>query len=227
LNQESIPSKFVADANDLIGIGRSGVVVGGKMDGIPIAIKVIPKDVFIPNEDCGLTTDPDCQIYDQKRFDIEVEQTKMLSKLGIVPELYYWDTVKLSDFEASDVKDALDQPESLFIMIMENFGHSLEYWLAKDENVFYKNEKSIKKQFFDLMRLIYDIDYFNMDAHFGNILYDPRRDKVKLLDVVLENVFIPEKMDQETLLSVLEDMWNNDKYHALAKISKKRKSEHL
>jgi hypothetical protein len=66
-----------------------------------------------------------------------------------------------------------------------------------------------------------------MDAHFGNILYDPRRDKVKLLDVVLENVFIPEKMDQETLLSVLEDMWNNDKYHALAKISKKRKSEHL
>jgi hypothetical protein len=59
-----------------------------------------------------------------------------------------------------------------------------------------------------------------MDMHFGNILYDSDKNDVRLLDVVMEEVYVPEKIDDETFYSVLEDMWENDKQDA----KKKRKN---
>jgi hypothetical protein len=225
ISKKSLPlDLIIPQPNQVLGSGRFGVVLSGKLKNETsydsVALKIIPLDTFIPNEDCGLTSDPECRLYTRKNFDIEVKQSKLLSDYGITPRFIFSDVVDLATFSGPDVKDSLQAPEKIGVILMEEFGQSLKYWIQNDLDLFLSREKQIKRKVFEKAKQIYDLDYFNMDMHFGNILYDSDKNDVRLLDVVMEEVYVPEKMDDETFYSVLEDMWENDKQDA----KKKRKN---
>lgn len=152
-----------------------------------------------------------------------MKQSKLFSDLGFTPKFYASDILDLSDFESSETSDkSLPKPNKIGIIITEEFGKSLRQWIQTDLSLFLQNEDLIKKKVFDLNKKIYDLDYFNMDGHFGNILYDPTSNDVRLLDVVMEEIDESNKLDPETFESLLEDMWENDRSYALKKAKNKR-----
>lgn len=188
VDKNKIDKKFTIDENELIGKGSYGTVFGGKVLNSPIAVKLIPLESYVPTEDCGLKIDNgDCLKYSMKQFNQEVKTAKKSGLLGITPEVYYSEVLNLSDYEGPENKDALDPPENIGVIIFEKFGKSLEEWMKTDIDVFYQNENLIKKETEKLLENLFDYGFFNLDTHFGNILFDPETKKVKLLDLDLKD----------------------------------------
>jgi hypothetical protein len=187
IEKTSIPQDYQIDDTDIIGSGSYGVVLGGRMNGKSIAIKMIPLDVEIPNVDCGLKIDGgDCLKYKTEDFKNEVDVSKTFGRLGITPIVYMSDIVDLSNFTGPTSENRLSEPEKIGVIIFERFGKSLDQWIRYDSKVFMENEWLIKTQFRDFSKEFFNLGYFNLDSHFGNILFDDKTKKVKLLDLDLQ-----------------------------------------
>ena len=199
---------ITVDQNDVLGTGMIGTVLGGKtMDGEDVAVKLIPLDVPIPTEDCGLKSDMrDCQLFSLKDFKSESADSEYLGSLGITPKMYFSKVVDLIGFAGPDSPDKLDQPNKLGVIVLERFGMSLKDLMRHYPTLFYLRETHIKDKTIQLTRKLFDMGYQNEDLHFGNILYDAGLNEVKLIDVR------PEPIDQDEeqwhrIMRSLENEW--------------------
>jgi hypothetical protein len=183
IDTKNIHGKIEVDETNVLGQGSYGVVLGGKIGRIPIAFKMIPIDVPIPTKDCGLKSDGgDCLKYTEQEFKDEVEVAKQFGDLYMTPKLYYSDLIELSKFSGPQNSDELDAPQKIGVMILERFGKSLQDWIKTDVGTFLNHEEQIYQENLNLLKDLHEMGYFNMDSHFGNILYDGQT--VKLLDLM-------------------------------------------
>lgn len=196
VKKSSIPKDFHIDDSEILGQGSYGVVLSGSIDSLPIAIKFTPLDVPIPTIDCGLKTDlADCSRYTKKEFEDEVKISKEFGDLRITPRVYFSEIVDLSEFHHPQIDEdtALDKPEKIGVIVLERFGKSLSEWIRTDVDVFLKYEKEIKDEVWSLSKELYNLGYYNMDLHFGNILFDEKKRKVKLIDLSLKKNTLSKK----------------------------------
>jgi hypothetical protein len=217
VKKSSIPKDFHIDESDIIGQGGYGIVLGGSFEKIPIAIKLTPLDVPIPTVDCGLKTDGgDCIKYTKKEFEDEVKISKEFGDLEITPKIYFSDIINLSEFHHPQLQDDtwLDKPEKIGVIIMERFGKSLSEWIKTDVETFLKYEDLIKKEVWNLTKELYKLGYFNMDTHFGNILFDKDLISIKLIDLMLKKNTLSEKEIKQKF----EEGWEFEKTRNLRKI---------
>lgn len=189
IRKKDLPKETLIDESKILGEGQYGVVLGGMLDGTPIALKIVPLDVDIPTVDCGLKTDGGgCEKYSEINFQTESKIAKEFGELGVTPKVYYSDILNISNFYKPPSKDALDIPEKLGVMIMDRFGISLTDLVRDEPKIFLNERENIRVQILEYIKLFYDLGYFNIDTHFGNILYDVDTRKVKLLDLdLIEN----------------------------------------
>lgn len=196
VKKSSIPKDFHVDDSEILGEGSYGVVLSGSIDFLPVAIKFIPLDVPIPTIDCGLKTDlADCSRYTKKEFEDEIKISKEFGDLRITPRIYFSEIIDLSEFHHPQIEEdaALDKPEKIGVIVLERFGKSLSEWMRTDIDIFLKYEKEIKDEVWSLSKELYNLGYYNTDLHFGNILFDEKKRKVKLIDLSLKTNTLSKK----------------------------------
>jgi hypothetical protein len=216
VKKSSIPKDFHIDETDIIGEGSYGLVLGGSIDSLPIAIKFIPLDVQIPTVDCGLKNDGgDCSKFTKKEFEDEVKVSKEFGQLGLTPKVYFSDVVDLSEFHHPQVEEdkALDKPEKIGVIVLERFGKSLSDWIRTDVDTFLKYEDIIKNDVWDLLKELYELGYFNMDNHFGNILFHDDTKGVRLIDLSLKK----NPLSKKEIKKRFEEGWEFDRARNMKK----------
>jgi len=212
IDSKKVNQEITIDESNILGQGSYGVVLSGKMGRIPIAFKMIPIDVQIPTVDCGLKSDGgDCLKYTEQEFKDEVEVAKQFGDLYMTPKLYYSDLIELSKFTGPGKSDELDAPQKIGVMILERFGKSLQDWIKTDVNTFLNHEEQIYQENKNLLKDLYQMGYFNMDSHFGNILYDGQT--VKLLDLMPKKT----NLTWEEVKEKIKDGWDFEKKRFLRK----------
>jgi hypothetical protein len=217
VKKSSIPKDFHIDDSYIIGEGSYGVVLPGTIDKIPIAVKLTPLDVPIPTVDCGLKTDGgDCIKYSKKEFEDEVKISKEFGDFGITPKVYFSDIVNLSEFHHPQLQDdtTLDKPEKIGVIILERFGKSLHEWMRTDIDTFLKYEQMIQNEVWKLEQELYKLGYFNMDSHFGNILFDQDSKSIKLIDLMLKKNVLSEKEIKQKF----EEGWEFERSRMMRKL---------
>jgi len=208
IDRSSVPQDYEINDSDVIGTGSYGVVLGGRMDGQPIAVKLIPLEVEIPNPDCGLKIDGgDCLKYKVEDFKNEVDVAKTFGNLGITPVVYMSDIVNLSEFSGPSYQNRLSEPDKIGVIIFERFGKALDQWIKTDPDVFVEKESLIKSRFKEFSKEFYNLGYLNLDSHFGNILFDDETNKVKLLDLDLQKT----NLTWSEINEKLDSGWEVDK----------------
>jgi hypothetical protein len=217
VKKSTIPKDFDIDESTILGQGSYGVVLAGTIDSLPIAIKFTPLDVPIPTvDDCGLKTDlGDCSKYTKKEFEDEVKISKEFGDLGITPKVYFSEIVDLSEFHHPQLEEdaALDKPEKIGVIVLEKFGKSLSEWIRTDMDTFLKYEREIKDEVWGLLRELYKLGYFNMDTHFGNILFDQEKKEIRLIDLMLKKNTLSEMEVKKNF----EEEWEFEKTRFMRK----------
>jgi serine/threonine protein kinase len=218
ISKNDIPSEYVIDEKNILGIGNFGVVYSGTRipENDPIAIKLIPLEVLIPDEIyLGYTTDGFGNICEIEDFEKEVEVSKILGEMNITPKIYFSKIVPLIHFQKPDNKLALKAPKWIGLIIMEQYGISLEKYIMDDMDLFRQNEKMILEQIRKYISQIEPIKEnlsINVisDMHYGNILIDKDTNKIKLLDLFYPRLSEEEKsITFEETINLFETKWKD------------------
>jgi serine/threonine protein kinase len=211
-DKKEIPSNFYIEEQNILGIGNFGVVLTGQLKksrnfSKPIAIKLIPLDIILPDENyIGIKTDGFGNICETEDFLTEVEIATTTSKNGITPKVFYSKIVDCKKYECQPQSSlSLKKPDKIGILIMEQFGISLEKYILEEYDEFMLIQNDILEkiiQLIDQMNQIPNMHRFNIvsDLHYGNILIDPESKNIKLLDL-----YYPRHSDSDCFIS-LEEM---------------------
>jgi len=216
ISEKDIPSEIIVDDENVLGMGSYGVVLSAKAGNIPLALKLVPLGVEIPTEDCGLKSDGgDCLKYSIQDFKNEINFAKQFGKIDVTPKVYFTEIVDLSKFKSKMNKksigpqeNSLSQPEKIGVLVLERFGKSIHKMIQEDYKEFIENEDLIFNKTLALIRKLYELGYFNMDSHFGNILYDKDKKDVRLLDLDLYDL---RNLTWEEVEQKFVDGWNFEK----------------
>jgi hypothetical protein len=210
--KKEIPEEFHIDEDNIIGIGNFGVVLNGSIKtknfSKPIAIKLIPLDIILPDENyIGLKTDGFGNICEIDDFLTEVEISKATGLNGITPKVLYSNIIDCKKYKCQpDSNLSLSGPYKIGVLIMEKFGISLENYILDEFDSFISIQQYILDE---IEKLIIQIDKipnilrFNIvsDIHYGNILIEPESKKIKLLDL-----YYPRHGESDHLLSLEESI---------------------
>lgn len=207
--KNQIPDQYIVDENQILGIGNFGVVFGGQRksnETTEIAVKLIPLDVVIPDENyIGLITDGFGNICETDDFLKELEIANKTGQIGITPKVLFSKIIKCEEYKCPKNKLALPRPKKIGLIIMEKFGVSLEKFILDQFEEFMTIEEIIFKQIESMICQIYKMNDIHInvvsDIHYGNILIDPLTIKIKLLDL-----YYPRHSESETLLSLEESV---------------------
>jgi hypothetical protein len=206
--ENDLSDEFIINTNDWIGIGNFGVVLGGQTkSGIPIAVKLIPLDVLLPDENyIGLTTDGFGNICEKEDFLKEIEIANLFGNLNIAPKVLDWKIVDCKEYIALPKNSlTLPCPKKIGVLIMEKFGISLEKYILDNFDLFMEKEKDIFQKIINYLIQIHQNPNIKInvisDIHYGNILIDPDTMQIKLLDL-----FYPRHSDSEILLTLEESI---------------------
>lgn len=216
ISEKKIPPEIVIDKSDVIGMGKFGVVLSAKIGKISLAAKIVPLEVEIPTEDCGLEKDNgDCLKVSIMNFKNEVKIAKKFGKLNITPKVYFDEITELYSFE-SNIKNksekGLSEPTKIGILILERFGESLQKIIEKDFKEFVEHEKIMLEKLILLNKELYNLGYFNFDTHFGNILFDKETKSLLLLDLDLEELNkLNNKLSWIDVEKIVIDTWKREK----------------
>ena len=198
-----IPDEIkIEDPPEIIGVGSYGVVIGAKMEKIPIAIKIIPLNVSIPSYNCGLKTDDDCSEFTVKQFKKEVKFSRLFGDLEVSPKVFFAEILPTTDFYGPDNKNALDRPEIIGVIVMERFGTSLS---NINKHYLIENNEKIRDQLHKLLSVLFDFGFEHPDLHLGNIVADTKTNQVRIIDLDdLEPIDNTLKYERETF----DEYWN-------------------
>jgi hypothetical protein len=206
ISDSDLPEQLKVDEDQVLGQGSYGVVLGASVGEQDLALKIIPLEVMIPSEDCGYVSDGgDCIKFTKLEFAKEVQVSKKFGELGITPVVLFSEIVNLSKFKAKpkDKEGLLPMPEKIGVIVMERFGMSLEKIILSKPEIYMENKDLIYRQTLKILKKIFDLGYFSMDAHFGNILFETKSQKVKLIDLDL----VPIQMSWEAVKQNFERSW--------------------
>ena len=193
VSKNSIPEEYKIHPEDIVGVGSFGIVLSGCFKDTPIVAKFIPLDVYVPDEmNFGIITDGFGKIFTTEDFKNDVDVATRYGDLGITPKVYYSKIIPVIECIKPNNKLALESPKYIGVIVMERFGTSLDQILKTHYSFFLENETEMQEEILDLLKIIYNNNSLNIDlvsdVHFGNILVDIDKRKVKLLDLFYPNI---------------------------------------